>query len=162
MTCELIRSNCVVRGTMKNMLTYSAYFRWSCWRLSEPLYLMLTQTLTLPVWLTLRAWTVCLNLISSGHTYVTCNTAEKPGHVRYKLNFLSQAQFSISNCFSQHPDFSFHIMCLFFFFARIICKIYLLGMLCNKVVCMLLFWLVSLLLSKLNLFILCWLDCQKL
>lgn len=115
MTCELIRSNCVVRGTMKNMLTYSAYFRWSCWRLSEPLYLMLTQTLTLPVWLTLRAWTVCLNLISSGHTYVTCNTAEKPGHVRYKLNFLSQAQFSISNCFSQHPDFSFHIMRLFFF-----------------------------------------------
>lgn len=161
MTCELIRSKRVVRGTMKNMLTFSAYFRWSCWRLSEPLYLMLTQTLTLPVWLTLRAWTVCLNLISSGHTYVTGNTAEKPGHDRYKLNFLSQAQFSISNCFSQHPDFSFHIMRLFFF-ACIISKIYLLGMLCNKVVCMLLFWLVSLLLSKLNLFILCWLDCQKL
>lgn len=53
-------------------------------------------------------------------------------------------------------------LCVYFFFARIICKIYLLGMLCNKVVCMLLFWLVSLLLSKLNLFILCWLDCQKL
>lgn len=86
----------------------------------------LSDAHTLPVWLTLRAWTVCLNLISSGHTYVTCNTAEKPGHVRYKLNFLSQAQFNISDCFSQHPDFSFHIMRLFFF-ACIICKIYLLG-----------------------------------